>query len=136
MIDRATKVLEVMESKIASLTQELAETKAKLSVSEDKNRKLRKRMFKTTGNVLVFARVKPASDNESPADLSIVDASSLKISSSEPTTAGVKPKNCEFKFDHVFGPDTRQEEVFETVSPLIESALDGFNVCLFAYGKR
>ena len=46
--------------------------------------------------------------------------------SNKPTTYG---------FDRVFGPETSQLQVFSQVSQLIESALDGYNVCIFAYGQ-
>ncbi len=39
-----------------------------------------------------------------------------------------------FTFDRVFGPEDAQEVVFDEMRTLCLSALDGFNVCLFAYG--
>ncbi|GKE23855.1 kinesin-like protein KIN-14S, partial [Tanacetum coccineum] len=33
------------------------------------------------------------------------------------------------------GPEDNQEAVFEQTSPLVVSVLDGFNVCIFAYGQ-
>ncbi|RLM97678.1 kinesin-like protein KIFC3 isoform X1 [Panicum miliaceum] len=40
-----------------------------------------------------------------------------------------------FKFDSVFSPEEDQEKVFEKTAPLATSVLDGFNVCIFAYGQ-
>ncbi|KAF9619351.1 hypothetical protein IFM89_006538 [Coptis chinensis] len=40
-----------------------------------------------------------------------------------------------FKFDHVFRPQDDQEAVFAQTSPVMTSVLDGFNVCIIAYGQ-
>lgn len=44
-------------------------------------------------------------------------------------------KSNKFEFDHVLGPASTQENVFDLVEPLVTSVLDGFNVCIFAYGE-
>jgi len=40
-----------------------------------------------------------------------------------------------FEFTQVYGPASLQEEVFADTEPLMTSVLDGFNVCIFAYGQ-
>jgi hypothetical protein len=44
-------------------------------------------------------------------------------------------KSAAFMFDRVFGPDSSQEQIFGEVEELVDSALDGNNVCLMAYGQ-
>lgn len=40
-----------------------------------------------------------------------------------------------FVYDQCFGPTSTQDQVFEDTENLIQSAFDGFNVCIFAYGQ-
>ena len=44
-------------------------------------------------------------------------------------------KKYRFGFDHVFGMNDEQKDVWEAAEPLVQSAVDGHNVCLFAYGQ-
>merc|ERR1719330_974474 len=46
---------------------------------------------------------------------------------------GEKGENV-FHFDAVFTPGT-QEEIFEDCKDLVQSAVDGYNVTMFAYGQ-
>lgn len=48
---------------------------------------------------------------------------------------GKKQVKHDFSFDQVFAPLTDQNDIFECVSPLVQSALDGYNICIFAYGQ-
>ena len=40
-----------------------------------------------------------------------------------------------FEADHVFKPESKQEDVFEATRDLVVSVIDGYNVCIFAYGQ-
>lgn len=40
-----------------------------------------------------------------------------------------------FLFDHVFDPSSSQQDVFDDTLPLITSCVDGYNVCIMAYGQ-
>lgn len=40
-----------------------------------------------------------------------------------------------FTIDKVWGPDSRQRDVFQDVEPMALSVVDGYNACIFAYGQ-
>ena len=83
------------------------------------------------GAIRVYARCRPMAQYEIEKGcqpcVKFVDDSSLKVMSSR----GEK----EFEFDAAFNPHVTQEAVFEDTKRLVESCLDGYNVCVFAYGQ-
>lgn len=42
---------------------------------------------------------------------------------------------CYLGFDRVFNQENGQEDVWEGAEPLVQSCVDGFHVCMFAYGQ-
>lgn len=36
--------------------------------------------------------------------------------------------------NYIFEPDRNNEEVFEMMKPLLFSAMEGYNICIIAYG--
>eukprot|EP00434_Breviolum_minutum_P029195 symbB.v1.2.025824.t1/scaffold2533.1/size76754/5 len=88
------------------------------------------------GSIRVFCRVRPL--NEREKDLKDTDIS-LQVDTKTVTvqnpSVGTIPNDAEqFNFDAVFKPG-KQAEVFDTCKDLVQSALDGYNVTMFAYGQ-
>ena len=43
-------------------------------------------------------------------------------------------KTLRFTLDAAFGPGASQAAVYAQAAPVVTSVLDGYNVCIFAYG--
>lgn len=138
---------EKLKERSSGLQHEIGEASSKLMMSQDQlysinaeRMVLHNMVLDLRGNIRVFARVRPPLGIEGDKSLcgwSFNDESTLEIHNNEIVQMGTNRKQTkhEFAFDQVFNPHTTQEEIFEMVSPLIQSALDGYNVCIFAYGK-
>ena len=120
-------------------------------------RQMHSKLMQLMGNIRVVVRVRPVLPHEtagnSPfsfpqacdARRNITHTSSssditknmIEIQEPPKDRGGLKDrrKNWRFGFDNVFGPTSTQNDVWESVEPLIQSVVDGFNVTLFAYGQ-
>jgi hypothetical protein len=128
-----------------------------LAEAETWRRKVHNRIEDIKGSIRVFCRVRPLSEKEAlEGDTAIarqIDSMTLELergtvrprrSSSRPKSRGSvdtsfdedKPEMevTDFRFDSVFAPAS-QEDVFEDCRDLMQSAFDGFNVTIFAYGQ-
>ena len=76
-----------------------------------------------------MCRVRPASATEGAACVHVPSETEVVV------TQGGRDGRRAFTFDHVFGTQSGQADVFEEVEPVLESVLGGFNVCIFAYGQ-
>ena len=116
--------------------KEKADLEAQVHAGARERRKMHNTIQELRGNVRVFARVRPflpgdgASDDDVPSVQPKADDVSLKL-----RLKGEEKKEYSFSFDRVFKPEITQEEVFSEVSEFVQSALDGYNVCLFSYGQ-
>ena len=50
-------------------------------------------------------------------------------------TAASKAKSSTYSYDAVYEPGSSQQAVFADVEPVVTSVMDGYNVCIFAYGQ-
>ncbi|CAL4893298.1 unnamed protein product [Urochloa decumbens] len=97
-------------------------------------KRLYNELIELRGNIRVFCRCRPLSSDEVTRGCSSV----VEINPSQETELQFVPSEKErkvFKFDHVFGPEDDQEAVFSETVPVVRSVMDGFNVCIFAYGQ-
>lgn len=86
-----------------------------------------------TGNVRVFARVRPQFEDEGLMSCSFPDENTVRVSATNVGSSQI-PKR-DYEFDRVFGPHVDQTELFEEVQPVVQSVFDGYNACVLAYGQ-
>lgn len=125
-----TQLSERLTTENQNLRDELAE-----------HRELRRRLHNTLqdlkGTIRVYCRIRPVSqkeDDRTICSFAFMDESSFEIKKNDESSSSHSTR-CEFSFDKVYTPSSSQMEVFEDLSELIQSALDGYNICVFAYGQ-
>lgn len=120
---------EAKDKLAAAITEALGAgvPEADLKEAEARRKKLHNTIEDIKGSIRVFCRIRPLSSKEKEqGDTKVtkgVDAMTLQI---EPGT--------KYGFDSVFLPGT-QDEVFNDCKDLVQSAVDGYNVTIFAYGQ-
>jgi kinesin family protein C1 len=110
-----------------------AETKRQRLEEEQLRREKRESDIMRKGRIRAFCRIRPFRRNEGGHALVEQD-----LDSPETCLHFKDEKNCkysEYHFDHIFGETSTQEQVYEEVSQLVESALDGNRACVMAYGQ-
>ena len=104
-----------------------------------KEYKLRKaihnKLLDIQGNIRVICRVRPMLEVEKKSG---EDNNVTEFLPHNPDEIIINRDSCsrnKFEYDRVFAPTSQQGEVFEMVQPLCVSVLDGYNICIFAYGQ-
>ena len=115
-----------------SIQNSLQELLSELHKSESYRIELHKHIQRLRGSIRVFCRVKPQFDIEARSSLQYPELSLTSSSDKELTIIDLKQQS--FHFDKVFTESSTQKEIFEEIRPVLQSALDGDNVCIFAYG--
>ncbi|XP_042451782.1 kinesin-like protein KIN-14E isoform X1 [Zingiber officinale] len=126
--------LNKMTIAIQALVAQSEDLKVKYNEEMIKRKRLFNQLQETKGNIRVFCRCRPLSEEEiSSGCHAIIDFDAAKDGEIGMVTGGTTKKN--FKFDRVYAPKDNQADVYEDASPLVTSVLDGYNVCIFAYGQ-
>ncbi|XP_017604961.1 kinesin-like protein KIN-14R [Gossypium arboreum] len=119
---------------VQALVAQCEDLKLKLNEEQAMRKKLHNQIQEAKGKIRVFCRCRPLSDDEASAGhTTIVDFSAAKDGDIGILTGSSMKKI--FKFDRVYTPKDDQVSVFADASPVVTSVLDGYNVCIFAYGQ-
>ncbi|KAK8969971.1 Kinesin-4 [Platanthera guangdongensis] len=99
------------------------------------NRKLYNEVQELKGNIRVYCRVRPFLTGQNSKSTKVDHiGENGELVLVNPARQG-KDSHRMFKFNKVLGPTATQVNGFLDIQPLIRSVLDGYNVCIFAYGQ-
>ncbi|KAH7520429.1 hypothetical protein FEM48_Zijuj08G0142800 [Ziziphus jujuba var. spinosa] len=128
-IPELNKMLEAVQALVA----QCEDLKMKYSEEQAKRKKLFNEVQEAKGNIRVFCRCRPLSKQELAARCTtVVDFDAARDGCLGILTTGSRKS---YRFDRVYTPKDDQVDVFMDASPMVISVLDGYNVCIFAYGQ-
>ena len=124
---------ELVESNNPRVLSIIEDLRKRLFESEQKRKKLNNTLQDLRGNVRVLVRCRPflRGDGEN-RESSVVcnrDGNTVSLSGVSGRAGQV------FNFDTVLSPDSSQEHVYGQLSEIVQSAIDGYRVCVFSYGQ-
>jgi len=143
---RLKDILNQRNQTLQQLEEELDRKKKLLQFQENKARKdeISRKQFheaiqELKGNIRVICRIRPLMGTESSQTVLYNYPSNqeltIEIDGKERAGRKIEKQQFPFKFDRIFPPETNQRTVFEEIAHLVQSALDGYNCCIFAYGQ-
>lgn len=121
----------------------IRELRENLKTSNFIRRQLHNQLQELRGNIRVFVRCRPflRGDEEYQQQQPEgclrfnKDGTSLSIVSTSNTNSRNGNSVQQFAFDNVFKPESSQDNVFDEVKEFVQSAMDGYRVCIFSYGQ-
>jgi kinesin family protein C1 len=131
-----------MEARLQEALRVAEEARQKLIKEETERRVLFNKYQELKGNIRVMCRVRPVLDSSEGEEARIAfpdlkTSSQIDVTGPEEKSSlgAISRKVLPFEFDRVFDTSVHNEEVFGEISQLVQSALDGYNVCIFCYGQ-
>lgn len=138
---------ERVRERLTHLQREYLRLQRLYTMEAEARKMLHNQLQEVRGNLRVLCRCRPSV----PGEKCLIQFNSLdritvpNVSRNNCTTAyqkqfqpdqsfsyGVSEES--FSFNRVFRPSATQADVFEEIRPLIASCVDGYNVCIMAYG--
>lgn len=119
----------------------VAEQEEALLAADDERRKMHNIIQELRGNIRVYIRVRPFLSSDKGVDLEGKLDSAVQVKQDGVTAeirrveAGEIVETHKWEFDKSFPCPTTQDDIFLEVKEFVQSALDGYNVCLFSYGQ-
>ncbi|EFJ11401.1 hypothetical protein SELMODRAFT_447004 [Selaginella moellendorffii] len=132
-LDRVTRYLGVLADKTRKLDRTTAEYELRLAILRKEKCLHFNELVSSKGSTRVFVRARPKLSDETSTALSFPDECTVIINRAGEKSSRLQP--VEFRFDRVYEPRTSQGEFFQDIQPLVQSALDGYNVSIFACGS-
>ncbi|KAI7741797.1 hypothetical protein M8C21_000641 [Ambrosia artemisiifolia] len=124
----------IIQSKINEQVTQHEDLKIRFNEGAKERKELYNKIQELKGNIRVFCRCRPLNSEEIAEGASMAfDFEASKDGELRVKSNIAFKKN--FKFDSVFGPEANQVDVFEDTASFATSVLDGYNVCIFAYGQ-
>ncbi|KAI5952396.1 KAR3 [Candida jiufengensis] len=123
---------------------EISRMKEEMIDQELKRRILHAKLQGLKGNIRVFCRIRSVPEKSKLTDIvlnedNLNDEAKQELIISKPNNGihsiSTTKNTFKFQFDKIFSMHQSNEYIFEEYSQLIQSCIDGLNVCVFAYGQ-
>lgn len=131
-LGRVTRYLGFLADRTRKLDQAALETETRITPLIHEKKRLFNDLLTLKGNVKVFCRSRPLFEDEGPSAVEFPDDLTIRVNTGDESLTNPKK---DYEFDRVYGPHIGQGELFHDVQPFVQSALDGYNISIFAYGQ-
>jgi len=127
-----------LEVRTREAVQRVEELEMLFRAEQEQRRRSHNQLLDLKGQIRVFCRLRPLLPREQGDDSIATrrDLFTVEVNKIMTSLEGMqRSERKAFPFDAVFGPSAQQEEVFREVEDLVQSAMDGYNVTILAYGQ-